>query len=184
MGAGQAIGRSKLARHSLHGHGQAWRSSLECPLGRDLPSRRFLRAPGEHQEHNYGGRGPFLARVRVLVHAPALPPLRRLRSSEDRRFSITAAPVYTAREGPGGPSVEESCQGWLRVSIALVLSRVNDTGPRYRPGRRVASSPASLPGRWRESSPPSPQRQCSCGAAQRVSPATSKGSPATTPAEK
>jgi hypothetical protein len=84
MGGGQAIGRSTLARHSLHGHGPAWRSSLECPLGRDLPSRRFLSVPGEYQGHYYSARGAFLARVRGLVHAPALPPLRRLRLSEDR----------------------------------------------------------------------------------------------------
>src|SRR5829696_9931745 len=100
MGGGQAIGRSRLARHSLHGHGQAWRSPLECTLERNLPNRRSLRAPGEHQEHYYGARGAFLSRVRVLVHDPALPPLRRLRSAEDRWFSITAAPVYTVREGP------------------------------------------------------------------------------------
>src|SRR5215211_3190460 len=120
MGGGQAIGRSRLARHSYHGHGQAWRSSLECSLGRDLPNRRFQRALGECQEHYYGARGAFLARVRVLVYAPALPPLRRPRSSEDRWFSITVAPLYTAREGPSGPSVEESCRGWLRVSVVMV----------------------------------------------------------------
>ncbi len=106
MGGGQAIYRSRLAGHSYHGHGQAWRSSRDRSLGCDLPNRRLQRALGEYQEHHHGARGALLTRVQVLVYATALPPLRRLRS-----------PARSPRGGGRGDA--QVLLGWGRLGSTV-----------------------------------------------------------------
>jgi hypothetical protein len=63
-------------------------------------------------------------RIQVLVYAPALPPLQRLRSPEDCWCSAIIALFHTPR-GTLVTKRKESRRGSLRVSVAIVQSEVN-----------------------------------------------------------
>jgi hypothetical protein len=63
-------------------------------------------------------------RIQVLVYAPALPPLRRLRSPEDCWCSAIIALFHTPR-ATLVTERKESRRGSLRVSVAMVQSEVN-----------------------------------------------------------
>ena len=139
--------RSKLARHSLYGHEQAWRSSLECPLGRDLPSREI---PYVHLANTKNiamvPKARFLRAFECWFmlprfhHCAVFAHPKTVGSLEQPRLSPLP-------ERPLGPSVEDSCRGWLRVSIALVLeSRLYaDTSPNWSNIPRHRSSSGYCP---------------------------------------
>ena len=63
-------------------------------------------------------------RIQVLVYAPALPPLRRLRSPEGCWCSAIIALFHTPR-GTLVTERKESCRGSLRVSVAMIQSEGN-----------------------------------------------------------